>query len=331
MTHFHFIRPQWLWMLLPTMLLLYGFWRNYRLQNEWHSVCDAHLLPHLLGDKNNTSKKWIVSLIGFAWCISIVALAGPAWKQAPSAVYKQNKATVIVFNVSQSLYARDLKPNRLVRARYKIQDLLKRSGSGQVALIAYAGEPYTVSPLTQDAETIMALVPELDPNIMPLVGANMAAALEKAENLLTQVGVKHANIILVTDGGIDPKAIAKTTQLASEGFRVSVFGIGSSKGVPIPTADGFMRDGDDNILIAKLPVEKMEQLATAGQGLYQRFTRDDSDINALSRVGLQNQSIEAHKLQQKSNRWVDEGHWLVLLLLLFAALGFRRGWLEVLV
>ena len=138
----------------------------------------------------------------------IVALAGPSWQKLPDVSYSARDARVVVLDLSRSMLAEDLRPNRLTRARFRLADLLARTEEGQVGLVSFAGDAYVVSPLTSDMNTIANLLPALQPDIVPVAGSRADLALELAADLLARSGQPGGQILLVTDAA-DARAAAE--------------------------------------------------------------------------------------------------------------------------
>ncbi len=227
------------------------------------------------------------------------------------------------------MMAEDIKPSRLVRSRLKLIDLLKQREEGLTALIAYAGEAHTVTPLTDDTDTIKSLLPSLSPNVMPMSGSNTEMALDQALNLFKDSGLAQGDILLVTDGvAIDAQQYIR--RKLPLGFRLSVLGVGTEAGAPIPVnIGGFAKDRNGGIVLAKLNEGELSELAHKSDGDYHTLSNDDSDIKAVMPKAdlLDNQTRE---LQRDFDTWLDRGAWLALLLIPFVAFSFRRGWLLIL-
>ena len=184
----HFLRPAWLVLLALLPLLLWAALRQAPSTSRWREVCDPELLVYLGYEPSRRgARRWLV-LLAVAWAIGSIAAAGPAFREQPQALFKRLDAQVVLFDLSNSMLASDLAPTRLEQARFKLIDLLDRVDEGQVALVAYAGEPFIVSPLTDDANTVRNMVNALDPSIMPAAGSEADEALELAGELLGRVG-----------------------------------------------------------------------------------------------------------------------------------------------
>jgi Ca-activated chloride channel family protein len=239
-------------------------------------------------------------------------------------VFRSEQAIVIALDLSRSMDAQDLSPNRLTRARLKILDILKARQSGQTALVVYSSNAFTVTPLTTDADTVAALVNSLSTDIMPSRGSFPVAAITKAQQLLEQAGVEFGEVLLITDGGTSPAAERAAADLQSAGFTLSVLGVGTLQGAPIPRAGGgFVTDRSGNIVVPRLEQTALRSLAAAGGGRFATLTADNSDIETLLSGAVGNGTATDESLA--TDQWKEEGPWLLLLLVPMAALAFRRG------
>ncbi len=325
LTEFHFIRPYWLLAFLPYIVLLVLLVRSKLSHGVWAAVCDAALLPYLLQDKAVTQSRWPLATGAVAVLLAIIALAGPTWERLPTPVFRNDSALVIVLDLSRSMDAADIKPSRLVMARYKITDILKQRKDGQTALLVYADDAYTVTPLTNDTETIDSQLSALTTEIMPSDGNNTVRALEKAGELFKQAGLQKGQILLITDGGNLDEGLSKAKSLDT--YQLLVLGVGTPDGAPIALdTGGFLKDEQGDIIVDKLDVNGLEKLAQAGNGTYQTLTADDADIQALlSTLATPSQGQGEKNENLLLDQWSDKGPWLLLLVLPLAALSFRKG------
>lgn len=331
---FHFLRPLWFLMLLPLLWLVWSLARQGGAHSAWRGVVDPHLLPHLLVEEGGRVRRTPLILLALGWIIGVVALAGPVWQRLPEPVFEAEAQRVIALDISRTMNATDVPPSRLARARFEVLDLLKRAAEGQTALLAYGAEPYVVSPLTNDAKTIAVQVPSLKTDLLPVEGKRRTdLALEKAAQLLRQAGSRKGQVILVTDGLAHPAAADEAARkLVAEGYRVSVLGVGTEKGAPVPMADGgFLKDARGAILIPRLERGALTALAAAGGGRFVMATIDDADVHSLIAEPSVLQGGKVKRRDLEADQWREEGPWLLLALLPLAALAFRRGWLGPLV
>lgn len=328
---FHFIRPLWLLALIPLSLLAWRVYRPGGGDNPWSRIVDARLLPLLMvgrAPKVNRTAPWLAA---GGWIIAVLALANPAWERKPQPVYQTTAARVVVLELSRSMDATDLKPSRMVRARYKVEDVLALGAEGQTGLVVYAGDAFTVSPLTRDANTIHALLKVLEPGLMPAPGSRADLGLLKARELLRQAGVSNGQVLLIADGVEADKVAASeraAARLRSEGYRVSVLGVGTENGVPLTDAQGEpMRDAAGKIVNPRLDTAALQSLARAGGGAYRSITDNDQALSTLLSDRQASRAEAAMQTYAATQGWKEQGPLLAVLLLPLAALAFRRNWL----
>lgn len=325
---FQFLRPAWL-LALP---LLWGvcLWLARRRSNEggWAKLIDPDLLASLRLDDGGQSSRSPWPWLALAWTLAVLALAGPSWQKAPSLAYRGNSEWVLLLDLSPSMLATDLAPNRVTRARYALDDLLNSAQDARVGLVAFSDEPYTVTPLTEDVTTIRAMLPSLNPDIMPSAGDNLAPALEQAGTLLRQGGGRNAQIVVLTDGFSDPvAAFAAAKKLQSQNITVNVVGIGTNSGAPLNAADGgFVQNAKGHLNLARLDTERLQQLAASGGGRYADMAQLPNLISNLQASADRASRATENKDIRVAHR-LDGGVWLLPLLLLASALLARRGWL----
>lgn len=320
----HFIRPSALWLLLPACLFCWWVWRGRQPLGQWQRVCDPHLLRHLQVDDSAGSKSWFIAGLVVAFTLSILALAGPSWRKQDVPAFDDRAPVVMVLDLSAAMLAQDVKPSRIERAKYKIIDLLKHRRGGQTALLAFTSEPFVVTPLTDDVNTIINMLQPLDPQIMPVQGHDLGRALEKAQSLLTQGGYPSGQILVITSELGGGSALSAAENLTDQGTQLFVLGVGTVAGGPIQDASGqLLKDAGGNVLNATLDEAGLRNLAHEGRGTYVASTTDNRDINRLE--VLFSSTTKAKAKKNTVRLWQDEGHWLILLLLPIVLLGFRRG------
>ncbi len=333
-SQFHFVHPLWLLALIPLAALL---WLLYQYKSGsgsqvWDKVIDANLLPLLLSGNDSKTSRSLFYLLGAGWLVTVIALADPVWQKIPRPIFQTNAARVIVLDLSRSMLVPDLKPSRLARARFKIEDILSRKEEGQIGLVVFAGDAFTASPLTRDADTIRSLLQVLSPEIMPVQGSRADLGLAKAHELLTQAGINNGQVLLIADGVVGNLAEKQAKKLAKNGFTVSVLGVGTKAGGKIP--DFSVVNGVP--VIAKLDENALKAVASAGGGSYRTMSNSNADLDALLNPlssdtlvkGINNDAVKTQKTdKQNTQDWKSTGPYLILLLIPLAALAFRRGWL----
>ena len=327
LSDFHWLRPDWLWA-IPVIVALALLLAKGRLgAGNWATVIDAALMPHVLSQTPGRGRDQRWWLFGIAGVLASVALAGPAWERIEQPVFRAEQALVIALDLSRSMDATDIAPSRLSRAQLKILDMLQRRSSGETALIVYSANAFTVTPLTTDTDTIASLVNSLSTDIMPSRGSYPEVAIDKAEQLLEQAGAAFGEVLLVTDGGSSPAASERARALRAAGYSLSILGVGTSDGAPIPQPDGgFVTDNRGRIAVPQLEASGLRALANSGGGRYATLSPGDSDLDYLLSGEINGAGRVASDDALATDRWREEGPWLVLLLLPLAALAFRRGW-----
>lgn len=330
MGEFHFLRWPWLLALIP-VLLLYRVWlRRGRGQGDWSTVCDPVLLPHVLLHAPGKPSRWSPGP-GWGLCaavLAVLALAGPVWEKLPTPAVRNLQALVLVLDLSPNMGAVDLSPTRMDRARFKITDIIRQRKDGLTALVVFAGDAYTVTPLTEDGETIVSQLGALSPGLLPGKGSKPEAGLEMAQRILQQAGLVRGDILLISASGDEGSAADSAAAMAARGFRISVLAAGTEAGGPIALPKGgFMQDGEGGTVVARLPLDKLREIAAAGGGLFRQVSADGSDLAAL--LPMFERQLEMGDRPEQSSivleQWAEAGVWLLIPLLPLAALAFRRG------
>ena len=323
----HFLRPEWFFAFVPLFLFIVYAVRHKRTSRSWQSACDPALLPHILSDATLKQSYWPLLLATLVFSLSIIAIAGPVYHKLPQPVYRETSSLVIALDLSQSMNATDVKPSRLERAKLKLLDILRMRGAGQTALVVYAANAFTVTPLTDDTATISNMVPTLETSLMPAQGSDATKAIAKAVQLLHQAGVEKGDILLMTDG-LRASDLDAIKALPEKGIRLSILGFGTPEGSPIPREGGFLQDSSGAIVIPKLHPALLRSAAKLGGGIYLNMQADRSDTRRLSKLfNSRHGQNKAVATKLTADIWREEGPWLLLLVIPLAALGARRGWL----
>ncbi|MEO8717634.1 MAG: VWA domain-containing protein [Burkholderiales bacterium] len=311
--HFHFLQPLWLVALVPLALIAWQVLRPGGGDNPWRRVVDERLLALLMAGRGQPAGRVALWLLGAGWLIAVLALANPTWERRPQPLYQTTAARVVVLELSRSMLADDLEPSRLARARFKVEDVLAQNPEGQTGLVVYAGDAFTVSPLTRDANTIRALLKVLEPAIMPVDGSRADLGLLKAGQLLRHAGVTRGQVLLIADG-VAPDELAASERAAArlqrDGYRVSVLGVGTEQYAARP-----------------LGTASLEAVARAGGGQYRPIADGGQALDVLLSDSRESLTQGAMQADATTPAWKEQGPLLAVLLLPLAALAFRRNWL----
>lgn len=312
----HLLRPQLLWALVLIVPASVLWFLRQRDADVWRQSVDAHLLPQLL--VTGGRRGWFGFVLAVvAYSVAVVAMSGPSWRQTERPVYQSNRPLVVALDLSSSINANDLPPSRLLQARAKLATLLRERASGDVALLAYAGESFTVAPLTEDAANVALFLDALSPSVMPVDGKRADRAIEAAVQLLSQAGFKQGDILVMSDSA-DESAESAARVARSRGFNVSTLGVGSARGAAYRAASG-------EIAQARLDEASLRDLASQGGGRYAPLAADDADLRALGVLDpAQQPAADAAAAANGSKTWLDEGYWLLFPVMALALLAFRR-------
>lgn len=334
---FTFIRTGYLW-LMPIIIILF-FILNRVLQNktDWNSIIAEELRPYLLnkrGAKTTTIHSWPLLAVCIGCLIACFCLAGPSWEKVSSPVEKNSHAMVVIADLTLSMHTSDIKPSRLVRMRYKILELLKRNKDRQIALVVYSGDAHIVSPLTDDANNIAALVPSLTPEIMPSIGSNADAAFILAEQLLVQSAAKQRTLVWLTDEVLASQTESIVKQVRRQDAQLFIIGVGTEQGGPVILPSGkFVKTDSGRIVNAPMSRDRLMAISTKTQGQYLDLRADNSDIDRIfdQNISLSIRDISRDNTDKDSSQKVDQqydrGAYFAIALLPFVLMSFRRGWL----
>lgn len=299
----HFIRPWWFVLLVPLLMLAWQLCRPSLATDAWSKVCDAHLLPYLVDIKEKERRffSWLPFFLSMM--LMILSLAGPTWSRLPVPTYQQIQPRVLVLDMSDDMLATDLSPNRLSRAKFKLHDLFQRQGVGQFGLVVYTGEPFVVSPMTDDGQTIDALLSSLTEDVMPVQGQELRSALNEAARLISQAGFQQGQLLVMTATPPSASAIREALALAKKGIQSSI--------MPI------VKD-------SPLDETAFKSFATAGQGQLIPLSDTSTDIDQWLK---ESRSHQHYRINTKKDIpvWRDEGRLFLIPALFFLLPLFRRG------
>ena len=332
---FHFLRPEWLWALLPSIVLGGLLSYFHKQQTGWQSVLPGHLYQHLISHAGHKKLRRPLWLLTLGWIIATLALAGPTWQRLPQPVYQLHSGKVVLLDMSLSMRATDIKPNRLTRAKYKAIDLVKQIGEGETGLVAYAGDAFTISPLSSDGQNLTTLIPSLSPEIMPIAGSEPFLGLQAAIDLLRNANYQQGEIFWITDG-VENRQMKEISELLNASpYRLSVLAVGTEEGAPIQLQDGeLLKNAQGAIVLPKLNEANLKTLARQGGGRYAPLQTDNRDIDYLTEQTLlsdeQQQDDEQQAEDNFGDKWQEMGPYLLLILLPFVAYCFRRGLINLL-
>jgi Ca-activated chloride channel family protein len=319
---FHFAEPVWLWGIAVAALVIAWLWfsspvRRHGLEARY---ADAEMLPWLSGEARVRSASSRRPLWGWilAWTLLCIAMAGPRWGYRQINPFQPGADLVILLDISRSMYAADIKPFRLERARQEIQDLVREKKGLRVGLVAFATIAHVVTPITEDGESLLRQLPGISPDLIRLQGSRPGFALDRAETLLAGQGDEVAhNILLITDGDFgNTNLLEQVDKLHDKGIRVHVLAMGSTDGAEVP---GIMTTGRVPV-ISRVDEDQLRAIADTGGGVFRTAEYRDQDTGDIV------DAILSHAKAQQNERaqtlvWNEYFHWpLILAALLLLAL-----------
>ena len=300
--NFHFIRPWWLLALVLPFLFWAKFYTRNQALSSWVKAIDKNLLPFLLIKGSSKQRRFVslAALTGFVG--AIIALAGPSWQKEQIPSLSPQNPVMMLLDLSTDMNKTDVSPNRLARAKFKIKDLTNLLKSEQSGLAVYTAEPFMITPISDDANLISNLLPEINRSIMPVNGNRPDRAISYATEKLKNAGFTQGDILVISgNGGTDVALTIKAAQQALQsGFKVSV------------------------LAIAQVQVEALMQIAKAGGGEYLPLTANDGDIKRfISLIDAQNAKLKSS--DNMRTVWLDFGYYLLFIPLLCCLYFFRKG------
>ncbi|MDH5835597.1 VWA domain-containing protein [Luteimonas kalidii] len=311
----HFLRPQWLWALLALPLLAAWWLAQRRRAGIWRAHVDPHLLPHLV--EAGVARRGVggIALRLLAVTLAVLALSGPSWRQGEAPLRQGARALVVAFDLSDAMLAPDLPPSRLLQARAWLDTFLQ-SRDGDVGLVAFSDDAYTVTPLTDDAANVAIFIDALAPDVMPVDGHRPERAIHAAMALLVQAGHRSGDILLMTHAA-DASAEAAAARASAAGIRVSVLGLGRPAGASYRARDGSLRP-------SRLDAASLQRVAEAGGGAYATLSAGAAGLE-LSGASTTSSTTTQSRATAATRTWRDDGYWLLVPLLLLGLFAFRRG------
>ncbi len=325
MNEIHFLRPHFLYLFIPFAFLFWMLIRRIQHANIWDKICSNDLKPHVLIKQ---TKKNYLKFIFIPLTLSslIIGLSGPSFNKIELPVFKDQTGFVIVLDLSENMNAEDVKPSRLKKALYKINDLLDMAKGKQAALVVFSEKPFVVTPLTDDISNIKAQFPALNTSIMPSAGHNTHLALVKATELLKRAGIHNGSILLITAELSSDEMEKSIPIIKNENISLSILGMGDIAKTPIPKlGGGFIKDKTGALITTGLSYKNLTRLAESVNGRFVQNTNDDSDIETFKGMFLNSRQDHLSDKNAFLSKWNDQGYLFVLLVLPFVAFLFRRG------
>ncbi len=331
LSNIHFLRPWWFLALIPIIWIIWKIWQTNRKQGAWYEVI-APKFRHLLLGENSSSGPTANEKMGYigliiAWFFAVLALSGPWVKSVDIPAQKSQQGIVIVLDLSLSMLADDLPPNRISRVKYKLTDLLKQYPEYATGMVVYAGSAHTISPISGDNQTLLGLLPSLNPVMMPKFGSNPLQGLKLAQKLFDGAQITNPHIIWITDD-IEKQQIEPIANwIDNHSASVTLMTVGTSKGgvVQIPNY-GLLKDKKEKLILPSVPFKRFADLAKKTGIKWVELKPEDTSVKNLLPPDISSTENQAEsKTPKEVNHPLDIGAYFLFILLPIVAFLFRRG------
>ncbi|QRY77681.1 VWA domain-containing protein [Pseudomonas sp. PDNC002] len=317
---FHFLRPLWLLLVPPAVLLAWLWGRRHDLARRLDGIIAPHLLEHLVVTPQDGQRVRPVHLLCASLVVGGVAAAGPTWQQDRPDFLENRAPLILALDLSPSMAADDVPPSRLEAAKHKVHDLIARRAGSPVALVAYAGSAHLVLPATQDPALLDSFLQALTPGLIQREGKDALGAIGVARRLLA---AEHSpgTLVLLTDGADAGQFEGIDKALSGSDLQVLVLAVGSQDGGLLR---GGQRDAEGRPLLAGFDAQAIRRLADAADAPLGSLTLNDDDLDWIE-LHAQQHFQTAQEDEQQLN-WKDAGYWLCWPLLALVLVSIRKGW-----
>lgn len=301
---FSFLRPQMLWLLIPIIVLyiIYLFKSNEKA--KWQNIIPDHLKPWVISPGNEKLLKFWMTILAFSLMLAVVGLAGPTWRNYKSPDKTVESPLLIILKNNASMLEEDILPNRLERAKYKINDLLDLNPGANIALICYSGSAHTVVPLTHDYQIIISNLKSLKPEIMPIEGNEPEEAFKLADTILI-ANAAPARILFIADYFGNSETEIIENYLKTHNAKMEIMPVyNSSKG-------------------DKISINNLSKLSKKSSVIINNLTLDNSDMQLLAKRIKDNLSFT--EIGEEQDRRIDDGLWFIIPFAIMLLMMFRKG------
>lgn len=323
---FHFLRPQWLWLFIPTILVILFVTLTNRSEHSWQKIIAPHLRPYVIAKGSRFAILGPLFLYILAASLMIIAASGPTWKRVEVSGAKSEAILLIALDLSASMLVEDVSPNRLERAKFKIRDLLDANPGSKVGLMAYAGTAHPVVTPCNDYKLVSYQLESLAPGVMPMQGTDLKGALLLADTILQRTEAP-STLLLVTDIVTVEQSALLTNFVNNSSNQLELITLATPQGGRIPSGrkgNYFRKNGE--FVISKLDQAQLFQLQKHPRINVNTLTLDKADVeNIASKV---RENLVFRKMDEESEEdWEEMGFsllWIVAVLFVF---WFRKGWM----
>jgi Ca-activated chloride channel family protein len=318
---FRFAHPDFLYALLiiPVLIALF-YYSLYQKSKRLKKLGDKKLLIELMPDASHWRPRVKFYLLLSAIILGIFMLAGPQFGTKLQKVKRNGVELMVAVDVSNSMLAEDLTPNRMQRAKQVLSRLIDQLRNDKVGLLVFAGDSYVQMPMTTDVSSAKMFLNSINPGMVPIQGTAIGSAIRMSMGLFTPETQAGKSIIIITDGeNHEDDAVAMAKTALENGVTVHVLGVGTPQGSPIPIqgTQSFRRDKDGNVVVTKLNETMCQEIAQAGGGVYVRADNAGAAVRALAKeLDQMNKTEMEDMIYSEYNEQYGVIGWIVFVLLL---------------
>ena len=311
--------------LLPVFILMYWLLNRWR-KKTFATYGDLLIIEHLIPDVSKSKRNWKFFAFTLAFGLVIIGIVNPQVGTKLEEVKRKGADLMICLDISNSMKAEDLQPNRIEKAKQEISKLINKLEGDRIGIIVFAGEAYVQLPITTDYAAAKLFLESISTDLIPTQGTAIGTAINLALESFGKDEGKNKAIVIITDGeNHEDDAISAAEASAEKGIAIHTIGMGSPDGAPIPiyknnVREGFKKDKEGNSVITKLNEQSLLEIAAAGNGIYVRASNSDA--------GLYKVVNEINKLEKKSfeskiySDYEDRFQWFIAPALLFLLIEF---------
>ena len=284
---FRFANIEILWLLwtVPAFAVAY-FWYTKRKRKQLEEFGDAELMKQLMPNASRVSPTVKFTILMVALTLLIIAAARPQFGQSERTEKRQGIEAVVALDISNSMLAEDVAPNRLDRAKQMLSKLMDNMVDDKVGLVVFAGDAFVQLPITCDYVSAKMFLNSIKPELIKTQGTAIGAALSTSIRCFGEQSDANRAIILITDGeNHEDDAVAVAQRAKEQGIRVLVVGIGKPEGspIPLPGTNNFIKDRQGNVVVSRLNEEMCREIAQAGGGIYVRCDNTNTATKAIQK------------------------------------------------
>lgn len=282
---FRFANPEFLYLLIavPILIAIY-FLAIFMRNNSLRKFGDYTILKELMPEVSSRRPLFKALILCLVFISLVIAIARPQLGSKLKEVKRRGVELVIALDVSNSMLARDISPNRLERAKQAITRMVDKMSDDRIGLIVFAGDAYVQLPVTSDYVSAKMFLSSINPGMVPTQGTSIGKAIDLAVNSFTEKSEKSRTLVIITDGeNHEDDVIAAAKRAAENGIVVHTIGIGNPNGSPIPinTNGAFLTDVDGKIVMSKLDENTLMSIATATGGMYTLANNSNFGLNEV--------------------------------------------------